>query len=395
MRLSKTEKMMLEGRYGEACRRSLELIMAIAESYGCGELIKIKSAHVSGISYKNIGDAGLEYIKDLAEEGAKVRVRTTMNPCGFDLDKPWLFGVNEVFFEKQLEVIRSLEAMGVQPSLTCTPYYSDNKPRRGDHIAWAESSAVIYANSVIGAYTNRESGPSALAAAITGRAALTKDHSDERGPSVEVEVLAKVSDYSDWSLLGFVVGKLVPDGAPLIKVKRKTCTTGDKLKCFSAGLGASSATSIFWTAEQDLRGPRDLERVVVTDEDLKGVRDEWTPTRRPTVVFIGCPHCSLREVEEVAERLRGRRVREDVILLISTSRSVYKRALELGLLEMVERAGAHLVKDTCLVVSPMKLSRNDVVLTDSAKTAYYAETMTNATIALGSRRTCLEEALEV
>jgi len=395
VRLSKTEKMMLEGRYGEACRRSLELIMAIAESYGCGELIKIKSAHVSGISYKNIGDAGLEYIKDLAEEGAKVRVRTTMNPCGFDLDKPWLFGVNEVFFEKQLEVIRSLEAMGVQPSLTCTPYYSDNKPRRGDHIAWAESSAVIYANSVIGAYTNRESGPSALAAAITGRAALTKDHSDERGPSVEVEVLAKVSDYSDWSLLGFVVGKLVPDGAPLIKVKRKTCTTGDKLKCFSAGLGASSATSIFWTAEQDLRGPRDLERVVVTDEDLKGVRDEWTPTRRPTVVFIGCPHCSLREVEEVAERLRGRRVREDVILLISTSRSVYKRALELGLLEMVERAGAHLVKDTCLVVSPMKLSRNDVVLTDSAKTAYYAETMTNATIALGSRRTCLEEALEV
>ena len=395
MRLSKTEKMMLEGRYGEACRRSLELIMAIAESYGCGELIKIKSAHVSGISYKNIGDAGLEYIKDLAEEGAKVRVRTTMNPCGFDLDKPWLFGVNEVFFEKQLEVIRSLEAMGVQPSLTCTPYYSDNKPRRGDHIAWAESSAVIYANSVIGAYTNRESGPSALAAAITGRAALTKDHSDERGPSVEVEVLAKVSDYSDWSLLGFVVGKLVPDGAPLIKVKRKTRTTGDKLKCFSAGLGASSATSIFWTAEQDLRGPRDLERVVVTDEDLKGVRDEWTPTRRPTVVFIGCPHCSLREVEEVAERLRGRRVREDVILLISTSRSVYKRALELGLLEMVERAGAHLVKDTCLVVSPMKLSRNDVVLTDSAKTAYYAETMTNATIALGSRRTCLEEALEV
>jgi len=395
VRLSKTEKMMLEGRYGEACRRSLELIMAIAESYGCGELIKIKSAHVSGISYKNIGDAGLEYIKDLAEEGAKVRVRTTMNPCGFDLDKPWLFGVDEVFFEKQLEVIRSLEAMGVQPSLTCTPYYSDNKPRRGDHIAWAESSAVIYANSVIGAYTNRESGPSALAAAITGRTALTKDHSDERGPSVEVEVLAKVSDYSDWSLLGFVVGKLVPDGAPLIKVKRKTRTTGDKLKCFSAGLGASSATSIFWTAEQDLRGARDLERVVVTDEDLKGGRDEWTPTRRPTVVFIGCPHCSLREVEEVAERLRGRRVREDVILLISTSRSVYKRASELGLLEMVERAGAHLVKDTCLVVSPMKLSRNDVVLTDSAKTAYYAETMTNATIALGSRRTCLEGALEV
>jgi len=395
VRLSKTEEMMLEGRYGEACRRSLELIMAIAESYGCGELIKIKSAHVSGVSYKNIGDAGLEYIKDLAEGGAKVRVRTTMNPCGFDLDKPWLFGVDETFFEKQLEIIRSLETMGVQPSLTCTPYYSDNKPRRGDHIAWAESSAVIYANSVIGAYTNRESGPSALAAAITGRAALTKDHTDERGPSIEVEVLAKVSDYSDWGLLGFVVGKLAPDGAPLIMLKGKVRVAGDKLKCFSAGLGASSTTSIFWTAEQGLRELRDLKRVVVTDKDLREVRDGWALTRRPTVIFIGCPHCSLSEVKEVAERLKGRRIREDVTLLISTSRNVYRKASELGLLEVVERSGAHLVKDTCLVVSPMKLSRNDVVLTDSAKTAYYAETMTNATIALGDRRACLEEALEV
>ena len=393
MRLGRTEKMMLEGRYGEACKRSLELIVAIAESYGRGELIKIKSAHVSGVSYKSIGDAGLEYLKDLAEGGAKVRVKTTMNPCGFDLDKPWLFDVDETFFEKQLEIIKSLEAMGVQPSLTCTPYYSDNKPRRGDHIAWAESSAVIYANSVIGAYTNRESGPSALAAAITGRAALAKDHTDERKPSVMVEVTAKIFDYSDWSLLGFVVGRLVPDEVPLIKVKGGTM--GDKLKCLSAGLGTSSATSIFWTAEQDFQEPRDLKRIVVTKEDLKEVRDRWALTRRPTVIFIGCPHCSLREVKEIARSLKGRRVRRDVMFLILTSRSVYRKASELGLLEIFERAGAHLVKDACLAVSPKKLSRNDVVLTDSAKGAYYAETMTNAAIALGGRRACLEEALGI
>jgi len=395
VRLSKTEKMMLEGRYGEACKRSMELIVAIAESYGYGELIKVSSAHVSGVSYKNIGDAGLEYIKDLAEGGAKVRVRTTMNPCGFDLDKPWLFGVDEAFFERQLEIIRSLEAMGVRPSLTCTPYYSDNKPCRGDHVAWAESSAVIYANSVIGAYTNRESGPSALAAAISGRTALTEDHMDERGPSVVIEASTKISDYSDWGLLGFVVGKLVPNESPLIKVKRRARITGDELKCLSAGLGASSATSIFWTSEENLRELRDLKRVVVMNEDLKEFRDKWALTRRPTVVFIGCPHCSLREVKEVAEELKGRRVREDVMLLISTSRSVYRRASKLRLLDVIERAGAHLVKDTCLVVSPMKLSKNDVVLTDSAKTAYYAETMTNATIALESRRACLEEALRM
>jgi len=393
VRLSKTEKMMLEGCYGEACKRSLELIVAIAESYGCGELVKVKSAHVSGVSYKNIGDAGLEYIKDLAEGGAKARVRATMNPCGFDLDKPWLFDVDEAFFERQLEIIKSLEAIGIEPSLTCTPYYSGNKPRRGDHVAWAESSAAIYANSVIGAYTNRESGPSALAAAITGRAALTKDHTDERKPSVVVEVLAKVSDHSDWSLLGLVIGRLVPDESPFIKVKGRVRATDDELKCLSAGLGASSATSIFWTTGRDVQELQTSKHIAVTNNDLKSVREEWAPTKRPTVVFIGCPHCSLREIKEIAEKLKGRRVKKDVKLLISTSRSVYEKASKLGFLDVIERAGAYLVKDTCLVVSPMRLSRSDVVLTDSAKTAYYAETMTNATIALGSRRTCLEEAL--
>jgi predicted aconitase len=318
-----------------------------------------------------------------------------MNPCGFDLDKPWLFGVDETFFKRQLEIIKSLEAIGVEPSLTCTPYYSDNKPRRRDHVAWAESSAAIYANSVIGAYTNRESGPSALAAAITGRAALTKDHTDERRPSVVVEVLAKVSDYSDWSLLGLVTGRLVPDEPPLIKVKRGIRATDDELKCFSAGLGASSATSIFWTAEQDNQVLHIPKRIAVTSKDLKRAREEWALTRKPTVIFIGCPHCSLREIKEIAEKIKGGRVKKDVMFIISTSRSVYERASKLGLLDVIESAGAHLVKDTCLVVSPMKLSRNEVVLTDSAKTAYYAETMTNATIALGSRRVCIEEALEM
>lgn len=391
MKLSKTEELMLQGHYGEACKKSLELIIAIAESYGCDELVRVRSAHVSGVSYKNIGNAGLEYLKDLVREGAKVRVKTTMNPCGFDLDKPWLFNVDENFIEKQMEIVNLLKAMGVKPSLTCTPYYVDNKPRRGDHIAWSESSAAIYVNSVIGAYTNRESGPSALAAAITGRTVLTRDHTDERGPEVMVKASVKLSDYFGWSLLGFAVGKYLPDKSPLLKIKGAT-RTRDKLKCLAAGLGASGSTSTFWLADDRTSSENNLKCISLERRDLKEILDKWSLTRKPTLVFIGCPHCSLREIREIALGLQGRRVKEGVLMIISTSRSVYYMALKEGLIEAVERAGAHIVKDTCLVVSPIRLSKSDVVLTDSAKTAYYAESMTNATISVGSRRTCIEEA---
>lgn len=389
MKLSRTEKLMLRGHYGEACKKALELILAIADSYGYGELVKIRSAHVSGVSYKNIGDAGIDFLRDLIEGGGHVRVKTTMNPCGFDLDKRWLFNVDDHFFEKQMEIIRLLRALGVEPTLTCTPYYVGNKPKRGDHVAWAESSAVIYVNSVINAYTNRESGPSALAAALTGRTALTRDHTDDRRPEVAVEVSTRVRDYLDWSILGYVVGLMAPNQIPLIKLEKATCNM-DKLKCLSAGLGTSSSTSMFWLNGED----KGLERMSIAYEEIREVRDKWMLTRSPTLIFIGCPHCSLQEIKSIARELQGKKVRSDVKLLISTSRRVCEKASQMGLLSIIEKAGAYLIKDTCLVVSPIKLSKSDVILTDSIKTAHYAETTTSAMIAIGGRRQCLREALE-
>ncbi|MHC1637307.1 MAG: aconitase X [Candidatus Nezhaarchaeales archaeon] len=389
MKLSRTEKLMLRGYYGDACRKALELILAIADSYGYGELVKIRSAHVSGVSYKNIGDSGIDFLNDLVKSGGHVRVKTTMNPCGFDLDKPWLFNVDDHFFKRQMEIIKLLELMGVEPTLTCTPYYVDNKPKKGDHLAWAESSAVVYVNSVIGAYTNRESGPSALAAAITGRTALTRDHTNDRKPEVVVRASLKVFDYLDWSVLGYAIGLMVPSQIPLVKVKRATYNK-DKLKCFSAGLGTSSSTSMFWLSGDD----KDLEKIDVTAMEIREIKDKWALTRKPTLIFIGCPHCSLQEIKSIARELQGKRVRKDVKLLISTSRGVYAKASQMGLSSIIRKAGAYLIKDTCLVVSPIKLSKSDVLLTDSAKTAHYAETMTNAMIAIGGRKQCLKEALE-
>lgn len=391
MRLTRTERMMLRGDMGEACRRSMELLLAIADAYGYGKLIKIRSAHISGISYKNIGDSGLEFIRDLAESGGFVRVKATMNPCGFDLDKPWLFDVDEEFYKKQMEIVRLLKLMGVEETLTCTPYYAGNNPREGDHIAWAESSAVIYSNSVLGAYTDREGGPSALAAALTGRAALTPAHTDEgRMPEVKVKVHYKPRDYADWGLLGYVVGMREPRLIPLLEGVK--AGSRDELKYLSAGFGASSSAPMFWLK----RGEKECKGGVIEVDvsEVKSVREKWSLTRRPTVVFIGCPHCSLKELRSIAEELKEKRVRRDVKLLISTSRSVYERAVKEGVEEVIRRSGGLLVKDTCLIVSPMRLSKSDVILTDSAKTAHYAQTMTRAMIALGGRRRCLREAVE-
>lgn len=380
---------MLNGFYGEACKKAIKLVLAVADSYGYGKLVRIRSAHTSGVSYKNIGDAGIEFLEDLVKGGGHVRVKTTMNPCGFDLDKPWLFGVDEHFFMKQMKIINLLERMGVKVTLTCTPYYFDNDPRRGSHLAWAESSAAIYANSVVGAYTNRESGPSALAAAITGRAALTREHTDDRRPEVTIKAPLKLSDYSDWSILGYVVGIISPDEIPLVKIK-KMVYSKDKLKHFSAGFGTTSSMALFW-----LNHDSDVPKTVdVTPAEIKAVKSRWALTRKPTLVFVGCPHCSVQEIKAIARRLQGKRVRKDVKLLVSTARSVYERASRLGLIDVIERSGAHVIKDTCLVVSPIQLSKSDVLLTDSAKTAYYIEAMTGSMVAIGGRMQCLEEALE-
>ncbi|MEM2025853.1 MAG: aconitase X catalytic domain-containing protein [Desulfurococcaceae archaeon] len=390
MRLGKAEELMLRGYYGESCKKAIKLILTIADSYGCGTTIKIRSAHVSGVSYKNIGDPGIEFLKDMSREGCKVRVKTTMNPCGFDLDKPWLFDVDEPFFKKQMEIIELLKSMGVEPTLSCTPYYADNKPRKGDHVAWAESSAVVYVNSVIGAYTNRESGPSALAAAITGRTAMTKEHKEDRGPEVKVEAPLAVRDCADWGILGYLIGLKVPSQVPLLLLRKGY--TRESLKYLAAGLGTSSSTSMFLLDEVGWSS-RKLEEVQIDQPEIADIYDRWALTRTPSLVFIGCPHCSLGELRAIAERLRGRKVKKDVRLLISTSRSVYAEAARRGLVAAIERAGAHLVKDTCLVVSPIKLSKDDVVLTDSAKAAHYAETMTSSNISIGKRWRCIEEAL--
>jgi len=207
MQLTKQEQKMLDGAEGHAVQKSMEILVALGDIYGAKSLIKVGSVQVSGVSYHNLGDAGLEFLNELAKDG-KVKVLTTLNPAGMDLENWQQLGISSEFAEKQNLVIDAFQRMGILVTCTCTPYLIGNLPLYGEHVAWSESSAVTFANSVIGAKTNREGGPSALAAAFVGKTPCYGLHLDEnRLPDVHVEVKAELTKLSDWGALGFAIGK--------------------------------------------------------------------------------------------------------------------------------------------------------------------------------------------
>ena len=186
MELREQEKAILDGQEGRAAKKAMEILVALGEIYGARRLVEVTSVQIAGVSYDNLGDAGLAFLQEMAVDG-RVRVHATLNPAGMDLVDWRELGISEGFAEKQKQVVETFARMGVVTSCTCTPYFVGNEPGPGDTIAWSESSAVCYANSVLGARTNREGGPSALAAALTGKTAEYGFHLDEkRQPTVSV-----------------------------------------------------------------------------------------------------------------------------------------------------------------------------------------------------------------
>ncbi|MFB0523839.1 MAG: aconitase X, partial [Candidatus Bathyarchaeia archaeon] len=168
MKLTPEEQGMLSGKHGKAARKSMEILTTLGEIFDAEYMVYVYGVQIAGVSYANLGEAGLEFLSEIAEDG-KVRVLTTLNPAGMDRENWRALGIDEEFAENQNRVIDAFAKMGVITTCSCTPYLIGNAPHYGQHLAWAESSAVCYANSVIGARTNREGGPSALASAITGK----------------------------------------------------------------------------------------------------------------------------------------------------------------------------------------------------------------------------------
>jgi len=387
LHLTREEERVYDGEEGWARSAAMRILVKLGDLYGAERLIPIEWAHISGVSYKTGGDALIEFLEELVEAGGRVSTHTTLNPSSFDPAMPWCVNIPDRALQRQMHIIQLYQALGVEATLTCTPYYVE-APTPNSHLAWAESSAVVYANSIIGAWTNREGGPSALASAIIGK---TPDHGmhrpENREPGVLVEVQTALMSEVEYGALGSYVGRLVGDKIPLFM--NLGSPTEVQLRQLGAALASTGMVSMFRWGEEPKRGC--MERIQVDGEAIKdAVENLSTTMEEPDLIYIGCPHCSPEEIREISELLRGRRVNPNRRLWICTSQ--YVKDEMRGCVAEIERAGGRVIAGTCAVVSWLRETGVDVVLTNSAKAMHYLPTLGGVEVTAGSLRECIEAA---
>ncbi|MHA2365308.1 MAG: aconitase X [Candidatus Hodarchaeales archaeon] len=394
MNLTQEEKEMLEGKQGKAVQKSMEILTTLGDIYGAERMIDISSVQVAGVSYANLGEAGLDFLNELAYDG-KVRVLTTLNPAGMDRENWKNLGISEEFAKNQNRVLDAFGKMGIITTASCTPYLIGNIPHYGENIAWAESSAVCYSNSVLGARTNREGGPSALAAALTGRTPEYGFHMDKnREPQIAIEVKTPVSGTDQFGVLGKFIGDhLDRTGLKIPYISGIQKASVEELKSFCASVATYGGCGLFHmeniTPESNKVSIPLEPLLTITQENLANTRAELTDEIDIDFVSIGCPHASLKEIQEIAELLKGKKVSKE--FWITTARPTKRLADEAGYAKIIEEAGAKFASDTCCVVAPIK-GRFKGMMIDSGKGCFYARGRHKMKVKIGTVAECVEEA---
>jgi predicted aconitase len=404
--LSASDRAMLDGELGEAARLAIRIVADLAGVMDADRLIDVASAHVDGCLYH--GPAGLEFAERLVAGGAAVSVPTTLNTGSLDLLHPELVRETPERANAARRQMDLYAAMGCRATWTCAPYQLPGRPSLGQHIAWAESNAIVFANSVLGARTNRYGDFIDICAAITGRVPDAGLHREENRRAQLVFRLSGISDRlleEDvlYPVLGQVVGReagnavVAIEGLPLN-------TTEDRLKALGAAAASSGSVALFHavgitpeapTLDVALGGHRASRTVEITPERLRAARDELTTTSREDVaaVTLGTPHFSLAEFEALMPLLDGIRVNPHVDLFISTGRDVLSEVERRGWLPHVRAAGARIVTDTCPYITPIMRVKDGPVMTNSAKTAWYAPMNVGADVVFGSLEECVRSAV--
>jgi predicted aconitase len=376
---------MLDGGKGEAVRQSMELIVEVGKVYEAERLLPIRSVHMSGASVKTTKKAGRDYICWVAGDGNKFVTTTTVNPAS-DALVGFQMGVSETTMQYQRDISEAYCKMGAMLCHSCTPYQLGNIPKLGEHIAWGESSAIAFSNSVLGARTNREGGPSCLASALTGYTADYGLHKQEnRYATIEVKVECELNDRGEYGAVGYYVGRDFPDSVPLFTGLPQTTPTYG-LKQLAASLPTAGSVALFHvegvTPEArtyvEATGGRKIECIKVGRKEIEEATkhlNESTPDNSAiNCAFVGCPHLDFEEIIQLVKALEGRHVHKDVSLWLFASQATWSIAERSGMCGILEEAGATLISDTCPAISifPEVIKNRGFTsaATDSAKQAH-------------------------
>jgi len=407
LRLSNDDQAQLAGDCGPAARMAMTIIVRMAEVCDAGSLMDITAAHIDSALYQ--GGATLEFAERLAGLEAKVVVPTTLNVSGVD-EHGWRdWAVPPEWAVKARRQMIAYQSMGCQPTWTCAPYQIESKPKFGQQIAWGESNAICFANSVIGARTERYPDLMDICAAITGRVPAAGLHlAENRAGQILmrlVDVPRRVQEDDEfYPVLGHLIGKIAQDRIPVV-AGIEIVPAEDQLKALCAATASSGAVALVHlagitpeasTLEAAFQGKSPQQTIEVTMERLRAARRELTTAdgEKLDLVALGSPHFSLAEFQKLAPLVEGKQRHPGVQFLVTSSRLMTELADKAGCLAPLKQFGGQVTVDTCVLTTPMLHPEIKTLMTNSAKYAYYAPGLLNAQVVFGRLEDCVRSAVE-
>jgi hypothetical protein len=373
--LTKEEQSALNGEKGDALQTAYRILVATGEATNAEKLIPINWAHLSGVNYNTIGDAGEEFLRKLSKD-AKVKVKATVNPMGFDFDHISEFNhIEDDFIAKQKSIRDSYIRMGVEPTFSCTPYDIYDLPKQGTQVSFAESNAAIFANSLGNLKTNKESAFSALASALTGKSPYSDLRKDDIITPMTIRMAIDNPNELDFGMLGFFAGKVGDTSVNISGVSqpnRRSC------KALCGGMGTSGTCAKFQFVDSE---DEESEKIAFGKEEMNEVYDELNTAEKGDLITLGSPQLGLEELSDLSKMLKGKSFQKRC--MIFCSRAVQEQARNLDYTNEIKRAGGEILSDCCTCLTPLiDTNETDAVTTNSIKGAYYLKNSTGVDVNL-------------
>lgn len=405
LQLTPAQQNILDGNEGVARKLAMEILVKVGEGFHAERLIPIQSVHLVLHAYKSAFDAGVEAAERIADMGGRFTVPTTIDPYGMDAEDWKGAKTPEQYAVMQKRLEAAVNRMGVIPVWTCTPYYGFNMPKFGQNVAWSESSAVAFANTVLGARTNRQSAIVDICCGILGLAPEVGLHlTENRRGQVRIDLKVDRPLHTwEYPALGFRLGQILGNRIGVVNGMTGAPETED-LKSLCAAAAASGSVALLHivgitpearTLEEAFQGEEPQEIITLTEADLIETREKMNTHKGKNVdiVALGCPHYTINEIVNVHRLLRGRKLHPDVALWIYANSAAIALAEKMGIRKELEALGVTIRAETCMIISPIMEWGFKVMMTDSGKCVHYGPMECGTEMVFGSVEECVESAV--